>query len=154
MSRTKHFLIDALAVGTYLIVLGVLFGLPSRADFSSEGVVSSSRVVAIIAAYSVLVIAFVFFLRLRYWLVWSIVLIAAAVAGSGLDLPYRPFVYPGRISIANALLTLAAIAVFWCLERLAAFYSGTPKNGSGELDPFDSGDDDKFVTLGIGEPRQ
>lgn len=139
MKRIKGVLFKITIVWVFIIVVGVLSGLPSSDELSIEWIRLRLLDGQTLASLFVVAIAFVILSKLRYVFVWLGVLIVLAILGLGIDLPPRFVQYPERLSIVRVSLTLVIILVCWILEKLESKYIGLETSG---LNPGNSYEDE------------
>lgn len=118
MNRYKKLLTWAFLTIVFMFVF-LLFSL----DYSSWRELNAGQALsaflelnAILSIFS-LVVASILFWGLRHKVAWMLVLFVLALAGLSVDLPERLVLFPENNSLMRALLTLAAIIVFWSIEH-------------------------------------
>lgn len=105
--------------------VAIVFIIPAYISWGELPAVFSKMSISI-AVVTVLnyFITLVIYLRLKYILFWSFVLLISAFFGFGVGLPPLNLFYPGNISVGNVSLTLVAVLLFWGIENIIAKHDG------------------------------
>lgn len=148
MKKYRSFLYQTAMAWVFIIFVAWLLGLPLLREISTDGLRSSLQIAEILATFLLLALAFVLFSRLKYWILWVLVLIALAVLGSGIDLPPMFLLFPVQLSIVHVSLTLIAILIFWVLEKLIMIYSGSDTSLVEQSDPLIE-EEDETISLNL-----
>ncbi|MBK8813990.1 MAG: hypothetical protein IPN69_25110 [Acidobacteria bacterium] len=145
----RHGEFKATMVWAFVIFSALFIGLPLWSELGTEQLQSMEFYANTLLTFSLLALAFVMFRRLRYWFTWMLVLVVLAVLGTGIDLPHRFVVYPGKHSIVDAFLTLIAILAFWVLEKLDETYVGSNVSQAGKSNALV--DEDEIIALNLND---
>lgn len=148
MNRYKNFVSFLLIVWVFLNIVGLVLELPGWREIIADPLGSKWLYLVVFGNSFLIAAALVIFCRLRYLIAWTLVLIALAIAGTGIDIPIWFVMYPEGRSVAGALFTFLAVLTFRVLEELVSRHVGWDVS-----DPVISGfpfpDDDEFVKLDI-----
>lgn len=147
MLTIRKLILQAVVIATFLIALRIFFRGPLWENLSAQRLVSSLFDLKSVVIFCVLTAALLILCQLRYWLWWSFVLIALAVAGSGIDIPQWFVFYPERQSIFRVSLTLITILVFWAVEKGLGRYIGLNTGDTQQSDDILC--EDGIVMLGL-----
>ncbi|MGE3465421.1 MAG: hypothetical protein AB7J13_00695 [Pyrinomonadaceae bacterium] len=94
----------------------IFFGHESWAEFTlTDSKMSMSMAIATLIMLGIVLTVYY---RLKYWHIWTIVLVFLALFGSGLELPPFFVLFPDHVSTGRVALTLAAVLLFWGIEKL------------------------------------
>lgn len=106
--------------------LAIVFIIPAYMSWAELSAVFSRMSISIaVATVLIYFTALVLYLKLKYVLFWSFVLLIAAFLGFGAGLPPVNIFHPDSISLVNVSLTLASVLLFWGIEKLIAKHDGS-----------------------------
>lgn len=145
--QRRRFILTCAVAWIAVIVVGLVFGLPG---WSEETVRLPWLWLELVVSALLIAVALVLYSSLRYVIPWTLVLIALAIAGTGIDIPVWFVLFPDRLwgrGMASAFFTLLAVVVFSVCERMIDIYIGRDLSDRNQSLAFES--DDELVELKI-----
>jgi len=124
MNRYKSFVSFVFLVWVFLNVVGLFLQLPGWREIIADPFGSQWLFVVVLGNSFLIAAALVIFCGLRYVIAWTIVLIALAMVGTGIDIPMWFVMFPEGRSVAGALFTLLAVLAFRAVEILVSRHIG------------------------------
>lgn len=146
MSFFKQTIYLAVNFGIVIIILGYA----SWDEFSLA--ISKMSISTAIVTLIMLIMVLIVYYRLKCWHVWTIVLAFLALFGSGLELPPFFVLFPDHMSTGRVALTLAAVLLFWGIEKFVAKHEGSDNSAVGV--GYSLVDSDEMITLDLDDKKK